>query len=152
MKVIAQEAIAVEFEWPPLLQVGQRLQKGPEVGLFAEHVLAIVPAVNDVVNQTLGNRTQRTRHRGSLSPRQHTRQANSSDPFLFPRTVYSSGNLGSRLHYYYNKNWQVLEQRREISGTEDPDPRNQYLWHPYYIDALAVRSYDPNTTGTQTDY
>ena len=53
-----------------------------------------------------------------------------------------------RLHCYYNESWQLLEGRKEVSGTEDTDPLNQYLWHPYYIDALAVRWYDATTTGT----
>ncbi len=60
----------------------------------------------------------------------------------------SSGTLTYRLHCYYNENWQLLEGRKEVSGTEDTDPLNQYLWHPYYIDALAVRYYDSDTDGS----
>jgi hypothetical protein len=36
--------------------------------------------------------------------------------------------------YYYNEQWQLLEERKD----GDTDPLNQYLWHPYYIDALAI--------------
>ncbi len=64
------------------------------------------------------------------------------------RSVYASGSLDYRLHCYYNENWQLLEGRKEVSGTEDTDPLNQYLWHPYYIDALAVRYYDSDTDGS----
>lgn len=49
------------------------------------------------------------------------------------------------LDYYYNEAWQLLEERK--GG--DTDPLGQYVWHPYYIDALAVRYYDSTTGGTQ---
>jgi RHS repeat-associated protein len=61
------------------------------------------------------------------------------------RSVYVSGSLDHRIHYYYNEAWQLLEERKEVSGTEDTDPLNQYVWHPYYIDALAIRWYDADT-------
>ena len=41
----------------------------------------------------------------------------------------------------------MREERKEVSGTEDADPLAQYVWHPYYIDALAVRSCDEDTDG-----
>jgi len=47
--------------------------------------------------------------------------------------------------YFYNEQWQLLEERK--GG--DADPLSQYVWHPYYIDALAVRYYDFSTAGTQ---
>ncbi len=50
-------------------------------------------------------------------------------------------------HCYYNDQWQLLEERKEVSGTEVEDPLSQYVWHPYYIDALAVRWYDVDTDG-----
>ena len=53
-------------------------------------------------------------------------------------------------HYYYNNNWQCVEERVETSGTEDPDPTKQYLWHPEYIDALAVSYADLNADGSLT--
>jgi RHS repeat-associated protein len=61
------------------------------------------------------------------------------------RSVYVSGSLDHRIRYYYNEAWQLLEERKEVSGTEDSDPINQYIWHPYYIDALAIRWYDADT-------
>jgi RHS repeat-associated protein len=33
-----------------------------------------------------------------------------------------------------------------------PDPLNQYAWHPYYIDALAMRWYDADTNGTSVEH
>jgi hypothetical protein len=43
--------------------------------------------------------------------------------------------------YYYNDNWQLLEERND----DDADPLQHYVWHPYYVDALAVRYYDADT-------
>ena len=55
-------------------------------------------------------------------------------------------------HYYYNAQWQVLEVRRDTGSGEDADPREQYVWHPYYIDALATRFYDATMGGTQVQH
>ena len=38
--------------------------------------------------------------------------------------ISSSGSLTYRLHCYYNENWQLLEGRKEVSGTEDTDPES----------------------------
>ena len=43
--------------------------------------------------------------------------------------------------YYYNEQWQLLESR----ATSSANPVEQFVWHPYYIDALAVRYYDADT-------
>ncbi len=67
--------------------------------------------------------------------------------YRITKAVYAAGVLSYTDHFYYNEDWQALEVRREISGTEDPDPREQYTWHPDYIDALAVRTYDADTDG-----
>ena len=65
-----------------------------------------------------------------------------------------TGGSGDKIHYYYNENWQVLEERREVGGTIDPDPLAQYVYHPHYIDAVAIRYYDSNTdnVGIRKDY
>jgi len=65
------------------------------------------------------------------------------------KSVYVSGSLDHKEHTYYNQKWQVLEVRKEVSGTEDTDPLEQYVWHPYYIDAPHLRDYDTSTSGTQ---
>jgi len=46
--------------------------------------------------------------------------------------------------YYYNQQWQVLEVRKD----DDVDPEKQYVYHPHYVDAIAVRFYDANTDGS----
>jgi len=42
-------------------------------------------------------------------------------------------------HFYYNQQWQVVEQRVGSSTSADV----QYLYHPNYVDAVAMR-YDAN--------
>lgn len=46
----------------------------------------------------------------------------------------------------------MLETRRELSGTEDPDPLAQYVWHPYTIDAILLRDYDSDTDGSSVRF
>jgi RHS repeat-associated protein len=64
---------------------------------------------------------------------------------------YATGSLIETRHFYYNIDWQVVEERLESGGTVDPDPVNQYVWHPEYVDALAMRRYDANQNGNITD-
>jgi RHS repeat-associated protein len=45
--------------------------------------------------------------------------------------------------YYLNELWQTLEVRKDAVTT----PLEEYVWHPYYVDALAVRGYDADTSG-----
>jgi RHS repeat-associated protein len=45
--------------------------------------------------------------------------------------------------YYLSESWQVLEVRKDANTT----PLEQYVWHPYYVDALALRVYDADTSG-----
>lgn len=62
------------------------------------------------------------------------------------RRIVRTPGSGDILHSYYTEGWQELEVRKE-SGSEDPDPFEQFVWHPYYIDALATRFYDENVDG-----
>ncbi|MDD4890782.1 MAG: hypothetical protein PHU85_12735, partial [Phycisphaerae bacterium] len=54
-----------------------------------------------------------------------------------------------RTDYYYNDNWQVLEERLATNVSDPqspaPDPYVQYLWDQRYVDALVCRWRD--TTG-----
>ncbi|MEM7477703.1 MAG: RHS repeat-associated core domain-containing protein [Planctomycetota bacterium] len=56
---------------------------------------------------------------------------------------------GTSEHYYYNSNYQVLEVRPDTGSSTDPS--EEYVWHPHYIDALAVRFVDNDTDGNFTD-
>lgn len=58
------------------------------------------------------------------------------------RRIVRTGT-GSPRDYYYNEDWQLLEERVNSST----NPESQFVWHPYYIDALAVRYWDGNTDG-----
>lgn len=51
-------------------------------------------------------------------------------------------------YYYYSVSWQVLEVRTEDMGTEVSNPLHKHVWHPYYIDALAVDYYDVDHNGS----
>ena len=50
--------------------------------------------------------------------------------------------------YYYNQNWQMLEERT-VSGSNTAV--NQYVWLPRYIDAPVVRFHDGNGDGDLLD-
>ncbi len=68
------------------------------------------------------------------------------------KSIYVTGTLDHRQHAYYNDEWQVLEVRKEVSGTEDSDPLEQYVWHPFHIDAILLRDYDADVNGSSTRY
>jgi RHS repeat-associated protein len=63
---------------------------------------------------------------------------------IVPGGGRGGGTIDVPTDYYYNEQWQLLEER--YNG--DVDPRAQYVWHPYYIDALAVRYWDSDTDGS----
>lgn len=63
------------------------------------------------------------------------------------KSVYASGSVSHREHYYYNEEWQTLEVRKETGTTEVAYPLEQFIWHPYYIDAVLCRFYDANVDG-----
>ena len=44
-----------------------------------------------------------------------------------------------------------MEERVEVTGTIGPYPLAQYVYHPSYVDAIAVRYYDENTDGLSID-
>ena len=59
----------------------------------------------------------------------------------------AAGDTYDILHFYYNSNWQLLETRRQMEQGEDPDPLEQFLWSPRYIDAPVLRWWDADTDG-----
>jgi RHS repeat-associated protein len=58
--------------------------------------------------------------------------------------VDTAGSNNDTYHYYYSFDWQVLETRLGASS----NPLAQYVWHPQYVDALAVRVYDADANGS----
>jgi RHS repeat-associated protein len=55
--------------------------------------------------------------------------------------VLSGSLVAPYVHYYYNQNWQLLEERSETSngGTFST---NQYVWSPLYVDSPVVRFHE----------
>jgi hypothetical protein len=66
--------------------------------------------------------------------------------------VYVSATLDHNEDAYFNEKWQILEVRKTVSGTINSNPLEQYVWHPFYIDALVLRDYDPTCSGSPTRY
>jgi RHS repeat-associated protein len=66
--------------------------------------------------------------------------------------IYVSGTLDHNEHAYFNEAWQLLEVRKEVSGTINSNPLEQYVWHDVFIDAPALRDYDATTSGSPTRY
>jgi RHS repeat-associated protein len=65
------------------------------------------------------------------------------------------GSDWDRTDYYYNAQWQVLEERFNADQA-DPDvpaadPKCQYVWDPRYIDAAVLRWRDENDDGDFLD-
>ncbi|MDZ4818681.1 MAG: RHS repeat-associated core domain-containing protein, partial [Planctomycetota bacterium] len=52
--------------------------------------------------------------------------------------------MGDVTYDYYYDGHQIIETRKDA----DTDPLEQFVWHTYYIDALAVRYYDSDTDGS----
>lgn len=66
--------------------------------------------------------------------------------------VYVSGSLDHNEDTYFNEKWQILEVRKTVSGTINSNPLEQYVWHPFYIDAIVLRDYDSTCSGSPTRY
>jgi len=56
----------------------------------------------------------------------------------------------SHAHYYYNQEWQLLEERL-VDGQGATLAANQYVWSPRYIDAPIARLHDGNGDGDLLD-
>jgi RHS repeat-associated protein len=56
----------------------------------------------------------------------------------------------SDAHYFYNHDWQMLEERF-VDGEGDTVASNQYVWSARYIDASIVRFHDGNGDGDYVD-
>jgi RHS repeat-associated protein len=66
--------------------------------------------------------------------------------------VYVSGSLDHGEDAYFNQKWQLIEVRKTASGTINSNPLEQYVWHPFYIDAPLLRDYDATCSGSPTRY
>jgi RHS repeat-associated protein len=66
--------------------------------------------------------------------------------------MYVGGTLDHNEHAYFDNGWQLLEVRKEVSGTMSANPLEQYVWHPCFVNAPLLRDYDPTTSGSPTRY
>ena len=66
MKMITQEAVAVKLERLALFDIGQCLEEGLVVAALVKHVLAIVAAVNYVIDEAVGDGAQGAGHASRL--------------------------------------------------------------------------------------
>jgi len=51
------------------------------------------------------------------------------------KVVTEDGGGPSQAHYFYNRSWQLLEERF-VDGQGATVASSQYVWSPRYIDAL----------------
>ncbi|MEN6304798.1 MAG: RHS repeat-associated core domain-containing protein, partial [Armatimonadia bacterium] len=66
------------------------------------------------------------------------------------KIVTQAGGGPSEAHYYYNQNWQLLEQRF-LDPQKQLTASNQYVWSAHYIDAPVMRFHDGNGDGDCLD-
>ena len=66
------------------------------------------------------------------------------------KNVTEAAGGPSEAHYFYNQNWQLLEERF-VDGQGATIAFNRYVWSPRYIDALIVRFHDGNVDGDYLD-
>ena len=66
------------------------------------------------------------------------------------KAVTAEGGGPSHEHYFYNNQWQMLEER-SVDGEGATISSNQYVWSPRYIDAPVVRYHDGNGDGDLLD-
>ena len=66
------------------------------------------------------------------------------------KAVTAAGGGPSHEHYFYNNQWQMLEER-SVDGEGATISSNQYVWSPRYIDAPVVRYHDGNGDGDLLD-
>jgi len=69
------------------------------------------------------------------------------------KTVYdlSSGDPAATTDYFYNRQWQVLEERMLPAGESQSTVVTQYVWDQSYIDTPVVRFRDAETLYYTTD-
>jgi RHS repeat-associated protein len=66
------------------------------------------------------------------------------------KEVTDAGGGPAHVHYYYNDNWQLLEEC-SLDAEEELIASNQYVWSPRYIDSPVARFHDGNGDGDLLD-
>ena len=65
------------------------------------------------------------------------------------RRIEKAVTEGADTHYYYNQDWQLIEERQ--SPIPNPQSLTSYVWSARYIDAPIVRFHDGNGDGDYLD-
>jgi len=65
------------------------------------------------------------------------------------RRIEKAVTEGADTHYYYNRDWQIIEERQ--SPIANPQSLTSYVWSARYIDAPIVRFHDANGDGDYLD-
>jgi hypothetical protein len=71
VKVVVQQAIAIQREGLALFELGQGLEKGRKVGVLAEHLLPVVAPIDHMIDQTIAKGSERAGHSRSLAAAGH---------------------------------------------------------------------------------
>jgi len=66
------------------------------------------------------------------------------------KVVTAEGGGPTHAHYFYNHEWQLLEERL-VDEEDELLASNEYVWSPRYIDAPIVRFHDANGDGDLLD-
>ncbi len=66
------------------------------------------------------------------------------------KQVTQAGGGPRHVHYFYNHDWQLVEERF-VDDQGEVVTINQYVWSQWYIDAPIVRLHDGNADGDLTD-
>lgn len=66
------------------------------------------------------------------------------------KVVTAAGGGPAHFHYFYNHDWQLLEERF-VDEEDELLASNEYVWSPRYIDVPIVRFHDANGDGDYLD-
>ncbi|MCA9200741.1 MAG: RHS repeat-associated core domain-containing protein [Planctomycetales bacterium] len=106
------------------------MTKVPVPGSWSSHYDLVYDAWNRLVQVKLGGSTVATYQYDGLN-----------------RRIVKTAS-GVTDYFHYNNSWQVMEVTR---GSETGTAVERCVWHPYYIDALAARYSDTNTSNGHND-
>jgi RHS repeat-associated protein len=124
---------------PPTYDAAGNMTSIPIPSGLTSNYTAVYDAWNRLVSLSNGSTTVATHSYDGLNRR-------------IVKGIYVSGALDHKEHAYFNENWQLLEVRKDLGGTINSNPLEQYVWHPFYVDAPVLRDYDATTSGSPSRY
>ena len=96
VKVVVQQTVAVQLKWQSLFEFGQRPQERLEILRLLKNRLPVVATIDNVVNETVVDGTQRARHAGKIPTVGRSVNKIVLTPF-YPRQVHPDRQV-NRLH------------------------------------------------------